>query len=121
MTYEGARARPADSEINRVFVVSKIRFDAHENATAVLWSEVNSRSNLDVGAEVVVPVADVVDAIHDGAEVLAVFGIPFAHLPPHRIVALEHPDGSETIALQKNPESAPAHLLALRDMPQLAE
>lgn len=109
MTYQGARARPAASEIRRVFAVTKVRLDASGQVTDVLWSEINPRSNLNVGAQVVTPVADVVDAIHDGAQVAAVFEAPHARLPEHLFQVVERADGSETIILAK----PSGHTLAL--------
>jgi hypothetical protein len=46
--------------------VPKIRMDAAGWIAHVLWSEVDSKSNLDVGDHVVAPVSDVVDAIRGG-------------------------------------------------------
>lgn len=119
MTYQGARARAADSEIRKVFVVSKIRLDPSGHVTDVLWSEVNAKSNLDVGNEVVAPVADVVDAIHDGARVAAVFPVQQGHGPEHLFEVIERADGSETIALAKPAAPTSALQPALRDMARL--
>ena len=99
MTYQGAKARPLDGETNRFFSISKIRLDPAGWPTHVLWGEVNAGSDLDVGAQRVAPVADVVDALHDGAEVAAVFLPPRVHAPEHLLVVTERLDGSETIAL----------------------
>ena len=65
------------SETKQFFSVSKIRLDDAGFATHVLWSEVDSKSNLDVGNPVVVPVGDVIDALLDGAKVHVTL------LPPH--------------------------------------
>ena len=37
MTYQGERAQPADSEINRVFEVSQVRLGAQGRVTEVRW------------------------------------------------------------------------------------
>ena len=99
MTYQGAKARPLDGETKRFFSISKIRLDPAGWPTHVLWGEVNAASDLDVGAQRVAPVAEVVDALHDGAEVAGVFLPPRVHTPEHLLVVTVRPDGSETIAL----------------------
>jgi hypothetical protein len=101
MTYQGAKARPLDGETKRFFSISKIHLDPAGWPTHVLWGEVNAASDLDVGAQRVSPVADVVDAIHDGAAVYAVFLPPKVRSPDHILVVTERPDGSETIALTR--------------------
>jgi hypothetical protein len=102
MTYQGARAAAAEGEVKRVFAISKVRFDNTGHVTDVLWAEVNAKSNLDVSTPVAVPVADVVDAIHDGARVVAVFPARLGHLPEHAFEVVEHAHGSETIGLVKS-------------------
>jgi hypothetical protein len=120
MTYQGAKARPLDGETKRLFSISKIRLDPAGWPTHVLWGEVNAGSDLDVGAQRVAPVADVVDAIHDGAEVAAVFLLPRARSPEHILVVTERPDGSETIALARTvPPGAPR--ASLQEMASLGE
>lgn len=99
MTYQGERARPIDDENKRVFEVSSIRLDAEGRVSAVLWDEVDRKSNRNVGGSVVVPVVDVVDAIHDGAEVAAMFSTADAQLPERWFVVLEHHDGRESVVL----------------------
>jgi hypothetical protein len=101
MTYQGARARPADDETKRFFSVSKVRLDSAGWATHVLWSEVNPKTNGDVGDPFIVPVGDVVDAIHDGAHVVAIYLQPNANLPDIGFEVIERWDGSETIDLVK--------------------
>lgn len=103
MSYQGERARPMASESGRFFAVSKIRVGADGHVSDVLWSELNAASDRDVGARVVVPVADVVDAIHDGAKVAAVFPASGAPLPDRLFVVFEHDDGTESIALDDPP------------------
>ena len=61
MTYQGERARPAADEERRYFEVSAVRLDPLGWPTEVLWAEISTKSNLDVYAPVIVPVADVVD------------------------------------------------------------
>lgn len=116
MTYQGARARPEPSEVKRVFNVSKIRLSQSGSITEVLWSEVNTKSNLDVSTRVVVPVADVVDAIHDGAQIVAI--MPAHRALPYECVfeVIEHADGSETIALFRHSDP---HVLLQLDLHQM--
>lgn len=103
MTYQGERARAMASEVGRFFEVSKVRLGADGLVSEVLWGEVAAGSNLNVGAPVRVPVADVVDAIHDGAQVSAAFSGKQAHQPERLFVVFEHSDGSESIALEEPP------------------
>lgn len=98
MTYQGERARPMDSESGRIFAVSKVRIGADGHVSDVLWTEVDSRSDQDVGARAVAPVADVVDAIHDGAQVVALFSSAKERLPERVFVIVEHEDGRQCIA-----------------------
>lgn len=103
MTYQGERARPLPSEAGRCFEVSKIRLDADGRISDVLWSEVGETLDREVAAPVVVPTADVVDAIHDGAQVAAVFVTSAARLPERLFVVVGHGDGSEGIVLDEAP------------------
>ncbi len=121
MTYQGARSRPIESETKRFFSVSKIRLDAAGWATHVLWSEVASRSNMDVGNHMVVPVGDVVDAIHEGSVVSVVFPPPHTHLPDQTLEVIERADGSETIAMAKRPGIAASLLATLNDIATLGD
>ena len=117
MTYQGARARPIDSEEKRFFSVSKIHLNAAGLATHVLWSEVNRKSNNDVGTPVVVPVADVIDAIHDGAHVAAILLPPHTHSPEHAFEVITLWNGEETIDLAERLGAAAA--VQLKDLAAL--
>ncbi len=121
MTYQGARSQPAESETNRFFSVSKIRLDDEGFATHVLWSEVDSRSNLDVGNHVVVPVGEVIDALRDGAQVCVTFLPPHTPLPDQTLEVVGRSDGSETVALVKRPGLAPSLLAGLHDIATLGD
>jgi len=99
MTYQGSRAQPVADEQRKVFELSAAHWDARDQITHVRWVEVHAQSNLDVTAPTVVPVSEVIDALHDGARVLAVF-LPSSGLPRGlQFEVVEHPDGHETIAL----------------------
>jgi hypothetical protein len=91
------------SEAGRFFEVSKLRLGPDGHVSDVLWREVNAASNLDVSEAVVVPVADVVDALHDGAAVAALFSTRSEHLPDRSFVVFEHDNGTEGIALGDPP------------------
>ena len=122
MTYQGARSRLALHETKRFFSVSKIRLDDKGFATHVLWSEVDSRSNLDVGNPVVVLVGDVVDTLRDGAQVRVTLLPQHSHLPSQTLEVVGCADGSHTIALTKRPGLATASLpITLRDIPTLGD
>jgi hypothetical protein len=99
MSYQGARARSEADETRRVFAVSKVRLDQAGGVTDVLWTEINAKSNLDASLSVVVPVADVIDAIHDGAQVSAVFPARFGAMRDYRFEVIEFTNGLETIHL----------------------
>jgi hypothetical protein len=98
MTYQGERARPMASEKGRFFEVSKVRIGLDGHVSDVLWGEVDTGADRNVGARVLATAAEVVDAIHDGAEVVAVF--PSSERLPERLfVVVKHKDGRECIAL----------------------
>jgi hypothetical protein len=103
MTYQGERARPMDNENQRVFEVSKVRIGSDGHVSDVLWTEVGGTSDQAVGVRVVAPVGDVVDAIHDGAQVAAVFSASKERLPDRLFVVVEHEDGRECIAFGDAP------------------
>ena len=98
MTYQGERARPMASENGRYFEVSKVRIGRDGHVSDVLWAEVDAGSDRDVGTRVLASAAEVVDAIHDGAQVAAVFPSANAPVPERAFVIVEHEDGRECIA-----------------------
>jgi hypothetical protein len=95
--YQGARAQADAPLIRRVFAVSKLRLDSNGAVAEVLWAEANAKSNLGVGAPVRAPVSEVVDAIHAGHEVIALFEATQATEPERPFVIVDHSDGHETI------------------------
>lgn len=99
MTYQGERARPMPTETGRYFEVSKVRIGPDGHVSDVLWSEVDAGQDRTVGAGVVATAAEVVDAIHDGAQVTAMFPAD-EHLPERTFVVVEHQDGRECIAFE---------------------
>ena len=52
--------------------------------------------------ETIAPVADVVEAIHNGDAVFALFPSAHGHQPERRFIAVEHANGWETIVLEGN-------------------
>ncbi len=114
MTYQGARAASPGSEDGRVFVISRLRLDESGHVTDVLWTSVNPKSNLDEGPAVAARVGEVVDAIHDGARVEALFATQAQPSPDRCFEVLEHDDGLETVTL---PDPAALRLVATLDMP----
>lgn len=98
MTYRGERARELATEHGRVFEVSKVRLSADGHVREVLWGEVDTASGHDVGPKVESPVSEVVDAIHDGAQVVALFEAPEPHPRKRAFVVSLQQDGREFIA-----------------------
>jgi hypothetical protein len=103
MSYQGIRARAADDESTRLFEVSKVRRGADGRVIDVLWAEVDARTGHDVGARVIVPVADVIDAMHDGARVAAVFPQRAGQRPERFFVVTQQAEGVERISLDGEP------------------
>lgn len=81
----------------------------------MLWGEVNAGSNRDVSSRVVVSAAEVIDTIHDGAQVIAVFPMTKDQQPARVFVIFEHKDGREYIDFDD--ASSPGR--NLRDMDNL--
>jgi hypothetical protein len=104
------------TENGRHFEVSKVRIGPDGHVSDVLWGEVNAASDLEVGAPVVATVAEVVDAIRDGANVAAVFtmGDP---LPKRMFLVVEQSDGSGQIAI----DGPPSPGRNARDMERLGD
>lgn len=122
MTYQGARSRPAPGETNRFFSISKVRLDDAGWASHVLWSEIDSRSNQDVSEPVVVPVAEVVDALRAGAQVRVVVPPPHKQqLPDQTVEVLGRADGSHTIALVRRPGFSSVSPVSLQDIATLGD
>jgi hypothetical protein len=107
MTYQGERARAMASEKGRCFEVSKVRIGADGHVSDVLWGEVDASSGRNVGAGVVANAREVADAIHDGAQVAAIFPASEADHPRRRperaFVIVEHEDGRECITFADPP------------------
>jgi hypothetical protein len=114
-SYKGAKARGLLREPMSVFAVSKVRLDVDGRVTDVLWGVIDKKSNHWVSAAAPGTVADVVEAIHNGDQVLALFPTNGGRLPEREFDVVEFDDGTETIELDAANEPAPG----LRDMVQL--
>lgn len=114
MTYQGERARDSVADKGLFFEVSKIRLGADGHVSEVLWGQVNSGSDQDVGPHVVALAAEVVDAIHEGASVVAVFPPTNPPLLRRSFVVVEHPNGMECITFGDS--SSPGGHLADMDI-----
>lgn len=117
MTYQGARAREPVNEKARIFEVSKVRLGADGHISEVLWGAVDAASGHDLGPRAMATVAEVVEAIHDGAEVLAVFAASAQRLPERPFVVTPREDGTARIALG----GAPSPGRDLTDMASFAQ
>jgi hypothetical protein len=104
------------SESGRFFEVSKVRIGADGHVSDVLWGEVDAGSDRRVGEQVRATAAEVVDALHDGAQVAAVFPARGRH-PERNFRVVEHADGRECIAF----DDAPSPGRELGDMAGLDE
>jgi hypothetical protein len=97
--YQGARSLKSMKDATSVFAVTKVRLDSAGRITHVLWGLVDTKSNRWVSPEVEAPVAEVVDAIHNGDQVFALFATTHGHIPGQAFVAVDHPNGQEGIEL----------------------
>lgn len=98
-----------------VFAVSRVGLDKDGRVTSVLWGRVNTQTNEWLAPEVVAPVIDVVNAIHAGEAVFALFPSTYGHLPDRRFVVVDYDNGWETIALS----GAATHEREIHDMQRL--
>ena len=78
-----------------VFAVSRVLLDKDGRVTAVHWGRVDTRITRWATAEAAAPVADVVRALHAGAQV---FASEHGHLPDRRFIAVAYDNGWESIA-----------------------
>jgi len=98
-----------------VYAVSKVRRDKDGRVTAVLWGEVDIKTNRWATPESVAPVVEVVGAIHAGDQVFALFPTTHGHLPERRFIVVDYDNGWETIAL----DGVSTHEREIHDMDQL--
>lgn len=98
-----------------VFAVSKVRLDKDGRVAEVLWGRVSTQTNEWTSPESVAPVSQVVDAIHAGHRVFALFPTTHGHLPERRFMVVDYDNGWETIAL----DGPPTHEREVHDMDRL--
>jgi hypothetical protein len=121
MTNQGERARALGSAKGRFFDFSKVRIAVGGHVGNVLWGEVDTASDHDIGTRVVAMAADVVDAIHEGAQVAAARSSSTPGEPEHRpermFVIVEHRDGRECITREdpQSPGRDPVDMVKLDD------
>ncbi len=92
------RPKPERSLVS-TFAVSKVKLDAGGRITAVRWGRVDTRKNAWASPEVVVPVAEAVDALCAGDQVFALFPSTHGHLPDRQFVVADYDGGLKTIVL----------------------
>ena len=100
-----------------VYAVSKVRLDNEGRVTTCLWGQVDTKSNQWVTDEDEASTAEVLDAIHSGDQVVALFRTTHGHVPGRLFVAVEHHSGEETIVL----DGPPTHERELPDMDKLVD
>jgi hypothetical protein len=83
--------------------------------TEVLWGVIDQKSNHWVSPAELAPVAELVEAVHNGDQVLALFPANDGRLPEREFGVVEFDDGTETIELDASNAPAPE----IRDMVQL--
>ena len=81
------------------FAVSKVRLDADGRITAVLWGQVDTGQNAWATPEVMVPVAEAVDALIAGDQVFALFPSTHGHMPDREFVIAEYDGARKTMVL----------------------
>jgi len=98
-----------------VYAVSKVQLDNDGRVIAVLWGRVDTRMNEWAGPEMRALVSDVVNAIHRGDQVFALFPSAHGHLPDRRFMTVAYDNGWETVAL----EGPPTYEREVHDMDRL--
>ena len=102
----GRRAflHPVPADPMTFHAVSRIRLDLHHRVTDVVWGQVDTVANAWVTDETFAAVGDVVDALHAGDQVFALFPAEGGHLPERRFAVVMDDEGFETIALDNAAE-----------------
>ena len=100
----------------KTFAISKVRLDQDGRVTHIYWGEVDTGKNDWARPERVAPVIDAVRAIHDGAQVFALFPSTHGHLPERRFMVVDYDSGWATISL----DWPPTHEREIHDMERLA-
>ena len=79
--------------------VSRVRLDLRRRITDVVWGQIDPEANAWLTDEAFAAVGEVVDALHAGDQVFALFPAEGGHLPERRFAVVMNDDGFETIAL----------------------
>lgn len=107
MPYRGTKARKEAQELPRLFAVSAVIMDGGGHVAHVRWGEVtskvHSKTSNHVETEILSPVADVVEAIHSGDQVIAVFPSRMLKMPDRVFKVVRLADGRRVIALEGPP------------------
>jgi hypothetical protein len=82
-----------------VYAVSRVRLDNEGRVTTVLWGQVDTKSNRWVTDEEEASAAEVLEAIHSGDQVVALFPTMHGHVPGRAFVAVDSKSGDEAIVL----------------------
>jgi hypothetical protein len=82
-----------------VFAVSKVHLSRDGLVTDVVWGVVDTKSNHWVSPETVASVGEVIAAIRNGDQVMALFPTPQGHLPGRPFVVEAPEDGSGRLVL----------------------
>ena len=87
-----------------VYAVSRVRLDPDGRVTHMQWGRVDTTTNLWMGTELVVPVADAVAALQAGDQVFALFVSPNGYLPGRQFTTVDYDDGRQTVVLHGDPK-----------------
>jgi hypothetical protein len=104
MPYRGTKARKQSDETPRLFAVSAVILDASGYVAFVRWGEVtskvHSKTPTHAETEMLSPVSDVVEAIHSGDQVVAVFPSRMLKMPDRAFKVVRLEDGRRVLALE---------------------
>ncbi|RQP21872.1 phosphatidylserine/phosphatidylglycerophosphate/cardiolipin synthase [Piscinibacter terrae] len=99
-----------------VHAVTKVRLDDDGRVTGVEWGRVDTINNQWETGPAVADVIDVVDAIHAGDAVFALFSTAAGMVPGQRFITVAYATGWETITL----DGAPVHEREIHNMARIA-
>lgn len=100
-----------------VFAISKVRLDGAGDVSEVTWGVVDIKSNSWVSPEVKASAAEVLEAIHKGDHVAALFPGEGGYKPEGQFVAVSDGEAGERLVLE-GPEHTP---LRISDMDRLGD
>ena len=100
-----------------VYAVSRVRLDPDGRVTHMQWGRVDTTTNLWMGTELVVPVAEAGAALQAGDQVFALFTSPEGYLPGRQFTTVDYDEGRQTVVLHGDPKVGHE----IRDMDRLTE